>query len=38
MFYRRAWKYFDVANDKSEGRCFIGADKKEYSDFFKSRT
>ncbi|WP_300490702.1 hypothetical protein [Flavobacterium sp.] len=33
-----AWKYFDVANDKSVGRCFIGADKKEYSDFFKNRT
>lgn len=32
-----AWKYFDVANDKSEGRCFIGADKKEYSDFFKNK-
>lgn len=32
-----AWKYFDVANDKSEGRCFIGADKKEYLNFFKSR-
>lgn len=29
-----AWKYFDIANDKLEGRCFIGADKKEY---FKSR-
>jgi len=32
-----AWKYFDVANDKSEVRCFIGADKKEYLIFFKSR-
>ena len=31
-----AWKYFDVANDKSGGRCFKSADK-EYSEFFKSR-
>lgn len=31
-----AWKYFDVANDKSEGRCFLSSDK-EYLKFFKSR-
>lgn len=31
------WKYFEVANDKSEGRCFTGADKKEYLTFFKNR-
>lgn len=32
-----AWKYFDVANDKSEGRCFMGNDKKEYLNFFNSK-
>lgn len=32
-----ARQYFDVANNKSEGRCFLGADKKEYKDFFKSK-
>lgn len=30
-----AWQYFDVANDKSEGRCFLSSDK-EYLTFFKT--
>jgi tetratricopeptide (TPR) repeat protein len=31
-----AWQYFDVANDKSEGRCFTSSDK-EYLKFFKDK-
>jgi tetratricopeptide (TPR) repeat protein len=31
-----AWQYFDVANDKSEGRCFLSSDK-QYLKFFKSK-
>lgn len=32
-----AWQYFDVANEKSEGRCFINNNNKEYLKFFKSK-